>query len=158
MRRLLLLAAVVLALAGCGGGDGKGVFQRAEAGLRHVRTVEARVVVHALVPVERSATLEAADVPLTDLHIARWAKDPHRVDCDAELDCGRADLDVEAALRELEPVLPSLPLDPGSIRSAEIQVAVGKDDGRPRRLTLEGDLDPGFVPGTVRFEAELAFS
>jgi hypothetical protein len=33
-------------------------------------------------------------------------------------------VDVEAALRDLKPVLPSLPFDPSSIRSAEMDVAV----------------------------------
>src|SRR5215210_1130265 len=154
MRRLFVPAAAVLLVAGCGGnGEGKQIFERAEAGLSRVQTIDARLVVRALVPIERSATLDAAEVPLSGLHIARWAKNAHRVDCEAGLDCARADIDVETAARELEPFLPALPIDPSSIRSAEMEVAVGKDDGRPRNVELEGEFDLGVVP--VRFEADL---
>ena len=154
MRRLVVSAAALLLVAGCGGdGEGEQIFERAEAGLSRVQTIDARLVVRALVPIERSATLDAANVPFSDLHVARWAKDARRVDCEAGLDCARAGVDVETAARELEPVLPALPIDPSSIRSAEMRVAVGKDDGRPRNIELEGEFDLGVVP--VRFEADL---
>lgn len=67
-------------------------------------------------------------------------------------------MDVETALRDLRPVLPSLPFDLSSIRSAEMDVAVAKRDGRPRSLRLRGELDPGLIPGTVPFEVRLELS
>jgi hypothetical protein len=155
MRRLLLPVAFLV--AGCGGhGDG-GVFERAEAGLGRVTgTIEIHVTVDALVPIERSAELQAGDVPLAELRLASWAKHPRRLACAERLDCARADVDVETALRDLKPVLPSLPFDPSSVRTAQIDVAVAKRDGRPRWLKLRGKLDPGrFVPGTFPFEVEL---
>jgi hypothetical protein len=124
MRRLLL--PVALLAAGCGGHDGSGVFERAQAGLARVTsgTIELHVKVDTLVPVERSAALRAGEVPLAKLRLARWAKHPQRIACGEQFDCARADVDVEAALRDLKPVLPSLPFDPSSIRSAEMDVAV----------------------------------
>ena len=58
MRRLLL--PVALLVAGCGGHDGDGVFERAQAGLARVTTgtIELHVTVHALVPIERTAELQ----------------------------------------------------------------------------------------------------
>jgi hypothetical protein len=158
MRRLLL--PVALLVAGCGGQDGSGVFERAQAGLARVTsgTIELHVTVDALVPVERSAELQAGEVPLTKLRLARWAKHPHRIACAKQLDCARADVDVEAALRDLKPILPSLPFDLSSVRSAELDVAVAKRDGRPRSLKLRGELDPGLIPGTVPFEVEIDLS
>ncbi|MDQ2910638.1 MAG: hypothetical protein M3R39_06435 [Actinomycetota bacterium] len=140
MRRLLL--PVALLVAGCGGHDGSGVFERGQAGLARVTTgtIELHVTVDALVPIERTATLQASEVPLARLHLARWAKHPRRYDCGASLECARADLDVASAARELEPVLPSLPFDPASVDSAKIEIAVGRNDGLPRRARLEGDL------------------
>lgn len=156
MRRLLLLAALLV--AGCGGQGGNGVFERAQAGLGRVTsgTIELHVTVNALVPVERSAELQAGEVPLAKLRLARWAQHPRRIACAETLECARADLDVEAALRDLKPVLPSLPFDLSSVRSARMDVAVAKRDGRPRSLRLQGELDPGF--GTVPFEVKLELS
>jgi hypothetical protein len=65
-------------------------------------------------------------------------------------------VDVDAALRELEPLLPSLPVDPDSIRSARADVALDDRDRLPRWLRLHGELDAGgLVPGTVPFDVEL---
>jgi hypothetical protein len=155
MRRLLL--PVALLVAGCGGQNGDGVFERAQAGLTRVisGTIELRVTVHALIPIERSTELQADEVPLAKLRLARWARHPRGIACAEGLDCARAYVDVEAALRDLEPVLPSLPFDPSDVRSAEMEVAIAEDGDRPRRLELRGDLDPGLIPGTVPFEVKL---
>jgi hypothetical protein len=155
VRRLLL--PVALLVAGCGGHDGDGVFARAQAGLAQVTTgtIELHVTVRALVPIERSAELQADDVPLAKLRLARWAQHSRRIPCAEGLDCARADVDVKAALRDLKPVLSSLPFDPGAVRSAEMEVAIASDDDRPRWLKLRGDLDPGLIPGTVPFEMKL---
>lgn len=71
MRRLLL--PVALLVAGCGGHDDNGVFVRAQAGLARVTsgTIELHVTVDALVPIERSAELQAREVPLAQLRLAR---------------------------------------------------------------------------------------
>jgi hypothetical protein len=158
MWRLLVPAALLL--TGCGGEGGNGVFERAEASLARVTTgtIELRVNVHALVPINRSEKLRAGEVPLAKLRLARWAQHPRRRPCVEGLECARAGVDVEAALRDLKPVLPSLPFDPDDVRSAEMEVALAKRGNRLRWLKLRGDLDPGLVPGTVRFEVELDLS
>lgn len=158
MRRLLL--PVALLVAGCGDQGGDGIFERAQAGLARVNTgtIELHVTVDALVPIERSAELRADEVPLSELRLARWARHPRRSACAKDLDCARADVNVEAAMRDLKPVLPSLPFDPGDVRSAELEVALARGDDRPRWLRLRGDLDLGLVPGTVPFEVKLEVS
>jgi hypothetical protein len=158
MRRLLL--PVALLVAGCGGHDGDGVFERAQAGLARVTsgTIELRVTVHALIPIEHSEKLRASEVPLAKLRLARWAQHPRSIACADGLDCARADVNVEAALRDLEPVLPSLPFDPSDVRSAEMEVAIAEEGDRLRRLKLDGDLDPGLIPGRVPFEVTLELS
>ena len=158
MRRLLL--PVALLVAGCGGLDGDSVFERAQSGLARVTTgtIELRVTVHALIPIERSTELQVGEVPLAQLRLARWAQHPRSIACAEGLDCARADVNVEAALRDLESVLPSLPFDPSDVRSAEMEVAIAEDGDRPRRLKLRGDLDPGLIPGTVPFEVNLELS
>ena len=158
MRRLLL--PVALLVAGCGGHVGDGVFEQAQAGLARVTTgtIELRVTVHTLIPIERSAELQVGEVPLARLRLARWAQHPRSIACAEGLDCAHADVNVEAALRDLESVLPSLPFDPSDVRSAEMEVAIAKNGDRPRRLRLRGDLDPGLIPGTVPFEVNLELS
>jgi hypothetical protein len=147
---LLLLALVA---AGCGGGaDGTRVFERAQDGLSHVRTIRAHLVVNAHVPIEQTATVPASVLPLRRLHLARWAKHPRRYDCEADFECARADVDVSAAVRELEPILPPLPFDPGSVDSAKLEIAIGRDDGVPHRARLKGDLLG------LQFEVELKLS
>jgi hypothetical protein len=65
-------------------------------------------------------------------------------------------LDVDTALRNLGPLLPSLPLDANSIHAARVEVAVAKRSDLPRWLRLRGKLDPGgLVPGSVPFDVEL---
>lgn len=158
MRRLLL--PVALLVAGCAGQGGNGVFERAQTGLARVTsgTIELRVSVHALIPIERSAELQVDEVPLAKLRLARWARHPRGIACADGLDCARAEVDVEAALHDLEPILPSLPFEPSDVRSAEMEVAIAEDGDRPRRLRLRGDLDPGLIPGTVPFEVRLELS
>ena len=110
MRRLLL--PVALLVAGCGGQDVDGVFERAQAGLARVTsgTIELRVTVHALIPIERSTELQADELPLAKLRLARWARRPRGIACAEGLDCARADVDVEAALRDLVWLMRSVPL------------------------------------------------
>jgi hypothetical protein len=146
----LLLA---LATAGCGGGaDGARVFERAQDGLSRVRTIRAHVLVNAHMPIEQTATVPASALPLRRLHVARWAKRPRRYDCGAELECARADLDVKAAARELKPILPPLPFDPGLVDSANVDIAIGRKDGVLRVAHLKGDLLG------VQFEVDLKAS
>jgi hypothetical protein len=136
------LLVLTLATAGCGGGgaDGTLVFERAQERLSHVRTIRAHVLVNAHMPIEQSATLPASELPLQRLHFTRWLEHPRRYDCEAELECARADIDVTAAARELKPVLPPLPFDPASVDSAKVEIAIGRNDSVPRRAHLEGDL------------------
>jgi hypothetical protein len=136
----VLLLAVVAAGCGGGGAGGTRVFERAQDGLSQVRTIRAHVLVNAHMPIEQSATVPASALPLERLHFTRWIRHPRRYDCEAELECARADLDVTAARRELEPILPPLPFDPSSVNSAKVEIAIGKRDGVPRRAHLEGDL------------------
>ena len=157
MQRLLAPAAVVLILTACGGSNGNGIFARAERGLGTMRsgTVEVRLEVQALVRLERTAKLKAEDVPLRRLHLTRWVHDSRRYECAAELECARADLDVEEALHELDPVLPQLPIDPDAIRSAEVEIGVRRSDDRPRFLRFRGEIESESFPSDVPFEAEL---
>jgi hypothetical protein len=156
----VLVAALVGLVSGCGGrGDGRAIFTRAQDGLMRVRsaTIELHATLHALVPIERSARVRIADLPLSRLHLARWARHPRRLACGSGLDCAGADLDIEAALHDLDPLLPSLPFDPASIRSARVEVAVGSTDGIPRRLRLQGRLDAGgLVPGSVPLDVDVS--
>jgi hypothetical protein len=133
---------LLLPAAGCGGGgaDGTRVFERAQDGLSHVGTIRAHVLVNAHMPIEQSATIPASEVPLQRLHFMRWIEHPRRYDCEAELECARADVDVTAAAHELKPVLPPLPFDPATVDSAKVEIAIGRNDGVPRRAHLEGDL------------------
>lgn len=131
---------MLLATACGGAGDGAAVFEQAQRGLPRVHEIRAHLVLDTLLPIERTVTLQASDLPLSRIHLARWAKHPHRYDCGAGLECARADLDVESAARDLEPSLPSLPFDPGSIDSAKVEIAIGRDDGLLRHGRLEGDL------------------
>jgi hypothetical protein len=155
----IAFAGAALLLAGCGAHhDARGTIERAQAGLGRIDsgTVKLRMTVHALIPFERSATLRAEELPLSKLDLTRWTKRPRRLACPQGLECARADVDVDAALRELEPLLPPLPVAPDSIRSARADVAVDDREHLPRWLRLHGELDPaGLVPGTVPFDVEL---
>ena len=60
---------------------------------------------------------------------------------------------VSEALRDLSPLLPKLPIDPGSIHDAAVQVALR--DHKPVYLKLTGKVDAGFLLGDVPFEVVL---
>jgi hypothetical protein len=155
MRGALPLAILLLAAA-CGGGgttDGAAILARAQEGMRHLDSmpVHLKVTAQTPVPVERSLDITADRLPNLDL--TRWAKRPERIACADGLECARADVDVEAALRELGPLLPSLPVEPKDIRNAQIDVAVDKS-GRTRYLHLHGDVHVTLL-GDVPFEANL---
>jgi hypothetical protein len=134
------------------------MIERAQAGLGRIEsgTAELRITVHAMIPIKRSAKLRADKLPLSKLDLTGWTKHPRRLACARGLECARGDVDVEAALRDLDPLLPSLPVDPDSIRSARVDVAVAGRDHLPRWLRLHGELDPGgLLPGTVPFDFDL---
>jgi hypothetical protein len=155
--KCIAFSASALLLAGCGAShDESGTIQRAQAGLERIKggTVEIRVAVHALIPVERSAELPADELRLSKLDLTRWTKHPRRLACARGLECARADVDIQAALRGLDPLLPSLPVDPDSVRSARVDVAVSEDD-RTRWLRLHGELDPGRLLPGVPFDVDL---
>ena len=149
-------------LAGCGGGgDSTAVFVRAQDGLGRIRSgsVSTHLTVHALVPIERSAEFPATAFPLSKLHLTRWIEHPRRLACASGLECARADLDVKAALRDLDSLLPSLPVDPASIHSARVDVAVSRVGRLPRWLRLHGEVDPGgLFPGTVPFDLDVSLN
>ena len=136
------------------------MIARAQAGLArlHSGTVEVHAVVRTPIPIKRNATLDVSEVPLSRLRLASWAKHPRPLACAHELECARADVDVRAALRALSPLLPSLPLDPAKIRSAQVDVGVAKTSGMPRFLRVQGNYEPGgFVPGTYPFDVRIEF-
>jgi hypothetical protein len=154
--RGMLLAAVLLLAAACGGGgsnDGAAVLARAQKGMRHLGStpIHLKVTAQTPVPVERSLDITADQLPKLDL--TQWAKNPERIACADGLECARADIDVEAALRELGPLLPSLPVDSKDIRNAQIDVAVD-ENGRTRYLRMYGDVRVTLL-GDVPFEANL---
>jgi hypothetical protein len=145
-------------MAGCGGHDASDLLDRAQDGLARIRTgtVDIHVNVQTPIPIERTFSLRAGGAQLSRIELTRWAKNPRRLACGEELECARAGVDVKAALRALRPLLPSLPIDPGSIRSAEVDVAVRRSNGLPSQLLLRGEVEPGgLVPGSVPFEVEL---
>ena len=49
-------------------------------------TIELRVTVHTLIPIERSAELQVGEVPLARLRLARWAQHPRSIACAEGLD------------------------------------------------------------------------
>jgi hypothetical protein len=137
---VLLLAFLLVACAvACGGGDGRMVFERAQKGLARVDALRVHLAVHTLLSVERTSTVDASEIPLERLHLVRWAKHPHRFACGHSFECARADLDVADAARELEPVLPSLPVKPSDITSATIEVRLDSR-GDLHRIDLAGEL------------------
>ena len=153
-RALLPVAVVPLAVA-CGGshGEGAAILARAQDGLRRLGSsaVHLHVRVETPVPVQRNFDVGADQLPKLDL--TRWAKDPQRVACGAELECAKADVDVEAALRAVGPLLPSLPVDPKDVRSASVNVAV-EENGRTRYVHIHGKIHVS-VLGDTSFEADL---
>ena len=156
MRRSLLFIALLPFAAACGGpssADRGGTLARAEDGLRRLGStpVHLKVSVQTPVPVERSLTISANQLPTLDL--TRWAKNPKRISCPQALDCVRADVDVEAAMHEFGPMLPSLPVHPSDVHDAKVEVAVDQH-GRTRYLHLHGNVNVP-VLGSVPFEAAL---
>jgi hypothetical protein len=139
MRRLVLAAAAALALAGCGGSDGRPVFERAERGLARADAVRVHLAVHALMSLDRSATIPASELPLDRLHVTRWTSHPRVFGCGHGFECAKADLDAAAAARELGPALPDLPFDPAEIDSATIEVRLDSR-GELERIDLRGEL------------------
>jgi hypothetical protein len=125
---LLLTAALA---TGCGDDeDGRPVFERAERALTRVEGLRVHVVVDAPARMERTMTLDRTALPLARLHPAQWVKHPRRFACGHGFECARGDLDVEAAARELKPLLPPLPVKPSALGPAKIEV----------RLDSRGDL------------------
>jgi hypothetical protein len=150
MRWLLLAAAATAALAGCGSGDdGRPVFERAERGLARADALRVQLAVHALMSVDRTATIAASELSLERLHLARWARHPRIFGCGHSFECARADFDAEAAARELEPALPDLPFDPAAIESATIEVRLDSR-GELKRIDLRGELSGADVEVDLR--------
>jgi hypothetical protein len=144
------LIGTVLVLTACGGGgDGRAVFERAQRGLARVQALRVHLAVHTLVSIDRTATLERSQLPLERLHLARWAKHPRVFRCGHSFECARADLDVAAALHELEPVLPDLPIDLTSVRAAKVEVRVDSR-GDLHRVDLDGELNGARVELDLR--------
>ncbi len=155
MGRTLLVVTLLPLAAACGGdsGNGASILARAQEGLRHLGStpVHMRINVQTPVPIDRSFVLSADQMP--ELDLARWAKNPKRISCAHGLDCARADVDVEAALRVLGPLLPSLPVDATDFQNAKVDVAVD-EHGRARYLHLHGDVHVMLL-GDFPFKAEL---
>jgi hypothetical protein len=106
------------------------------------------------ISLQRTQTVPARDLPFSRLRLTRWTPNPRRVACGGGLQCVRGKVDVHRALGDVRPLLPSgLPLDPGKIHDAVLQVALRA--GEPVYLKLSGTVDAGFLLGNVPFEAEL---
>jgi len=158
---VLVLAA--LTIAGCGhqhrqqsSQNAHDLLVQAQQGLSriHSGTVTARVRAETPVPLQHTPPIPAHDVPISRLRLMRWTRNPSRVTCGTGLTCIRADVDVQRALGDLGPILPSqLPVKPSSVQDAVLRVALR--DGRPVYLKLTGKVDAGFLLGDVPFEAEL---
>ena len=156
MGRSILLVALLPLAAACGSSSANGgeeIIARAQDGLRHLGStpVHMKVSVQTPVPINRSFDVSADRLPKLDL--TRWAKNPKRIDCAQGLDCTRADVDVEGAMRSLGPLLPSPTVDPGDVHNAKVDVAVAKN-GRTRYLHLHGDVHVMLL-GEVPFKANL---
>ena len=142
--------------AGCGSsGNARALFAQAEHGLAriHSGTITVRASADTPVPLRRTVTLQAAQVPLRSVDLLALTSHARRVSCERGLECARADVDVKRALREFRPVLPPLPVDPKSVHDATVEVALA--GGKPRYLRLLGKVDAGFPLGDVPFTVEL---
>ena len=128
--------------------DGGAVFARAQDAVARTSVLHVRLAVRGLLPLDRSVTVRTSELPLRDLQLVRWVRNPQAYECGAGLKCAHAELDVDAALRDLRPVLPELPLDPRSLHDATVDVAVG-DDGSFRRALLAGHFAGAGVEVTV---------
>ena len=158
-RASAVLAIAALAAAGCGHPhqqqspqNAHDLLVQAQRGLSRIHS--GTVTVHARaktpIPLDRTETVPARDVPFSTLRLARWTRKPQRVDCGAGLVCVRGKVAVEEAMRDLSPLLPKLPVNPSSVHDAEVQVALrGR---KPVYLKLSGQVDAGFLLGDVPFE------
>jgi len=153
-----VLLATGLLLFGCGSSaDAGGVISRAQDGLARIRggVVSVHATLKTPIPIKRDLKLRADQLPLAKLELTRWTSHARRLSCGEGLECARADLDVHAALRSLGPAVPELPVDPGAIHDARLEVALGKRDRKPKFLRLSGNVDTGTLVGGVPFEVEL---
>jgi hypothetical protein len=128
--------------------DGLAVFARAQAGVAGTTALRARLSVRGLLPLDRSATFRTDQLPLGRLELVRWVRNARAYDCGDGVECARGELDVDAALRDLRPVLPELPLDPHALHDATIDVEVGAD-GSFRSARLGGHFAGASVQATV---------
>ncbi len=149
-----------LAAAGCGRShaqsqNARDLLVQAQRGLGRIHS--GTVTVHARartpIPLDRTQTVDARDLPLSQLRLTRWTRKPHRVACEAKLECVRGEVALSEALRDLSPLLPKLPIDPSSVHDAAIQVALRRR--KPVYLKLTGKVDAGFLLGDVPFEVVL---
>jgi hypothetical protein len=102
------------------------------------------------IPLDRTQSIPARGLPFSRLRLARWIRRPHRVSCEAGLQCVRGQVAVREALRDLSPLLPKLPVAPSSVHDAAVQIALR--DHKPVYLKLSGQVDAGFLLGDVPFE------
>lgn len=155
------LALAALAVAGCGheqqhpSKNAHDLLVQAQKGLGQIQS--GTVTVHARaetpIPLDRTETVDARKLPLSEIQLTRWTRKPHRVACEANLQCVRGEVAVGEALRDLSSLLPELPVDPSSVHDAAVQVALR--GGRPVYLKLTGKVDAGFLLGDVPFEVVL---
>jgi hypothetical protein len=156
------LALAALAVVGCGhqqhpakNADAHDLLVQAQKGLGQIQS--GTVTVHARaktpIPLDRTERVDARNLPLSELRLTHWTRKPHRVACEAKLECVRGEVAVSEALRDLSPLLPKLPVDPSSVRDTVVQVALR--DHRPVYLKLTGKVDAGFLLGDVPFEVVL---
>jgi len=148
--------AAVLVAAGCGSsGNARALVAQAQRGLARIHS--GTITVHASadtpVPLGRTVTLQASEIPLRRVDLLALTSHARRVSCEPGLECAKADIDVKRALRAFRPLVPPLPVDPKSVHDATIQVALA--GGKPRYLRLTGKVDAGFLLGDVPFTVVL---
>jgi hypothetical protein len=131
-----------------GTSDGNAVFARAQAAVARTPAVHAHLSVRGFLPLDRSATVRTSELPLGGLQLERWVRNARAYDCGDGVECARGELDVDAALHDLRPVLPELPLDPHALHDATIDVEVGAD-GSFRSARLGGHFAGASVQATV---------
>jgi hypothetical protein len=145
-------------LGGCGSSrDARALIARAQAGLAHIHggEIAVRAKAETPIPLERSLTLRADQLPLAQLELTRWTSHPRSFSCGSRLECARAELDFRRALQALGPLLPALPVDASSIHDTRLEVGIGKRDRKPRFLRLLGKVKAGGLLGDVPFQVEL---
>ena len=151
-----------LAVAGCGheqqqhpSKNAHDLLVQAQKGLGQIQS--GTVTVHARaetpIPLDRTETVDARKLPLSEIQLTHWTRKPHRVACEANLQCVRGEVAVGEALHDLSSLLPELPVDPSSVHDAAAQVALRRR--RPVYLKLTGKVDAGFLLGDVPFEVVL---